>query len=301
MLCLPSWSCLSVVSGLVSYLGWDAVSAFPLLFFSGLRSSLPVSEMLCPRSCLPPCLPAGLGCYVRLLGLFPSPASKSAVAFVSPLKDLPGGDRRVLCASQFPPFGHLAPDESERCTLVGSWGFSQPRVQWDPNRTQQWQLFECLCCSKSGSILQLVHFATSSTNAYAWLSLCPAMGASTYQWRMSAFWRSRSQRARLVPICDNCMFSCCRRLSHWSTEFTWSTWTNVLSQCSYWWTDRGASSSRWCALQLARPEFGWYHGALHVCRCELPFFAMSFSTKNLGCRLSRGLPSTPVYKLHLEN
>ena len=23
--------------------------------------------------------------------------------------------------------------------------------------------------------------------------------------------------------------------------------------------------------------------------------------KNLGCRLSRGLPSTPVYKLHLEN
>ena len=36
--------------------------------------------MLCPprwaclRSCLPPCLPSGLGCCVRLLGSFPSPA-----------------------------------------------------------------------------------------------------------------------------------------------------------------------------------------------------------------------------------
>ena len=68
-------------SCLLSWLGCCVL--FPAFVFSGLRSSLPVSEMMCPRSCLPPCLPAGLGCCVRLFGLFPSPASKSAVAFVS--------------------------------------------------------------------------------------------------------------------------------------------------------------------------------------------------------------------------
>ena len=57
MLCPPGWSCLSLVCGLVSgllcHLGWDAVSAS-------------VGRL---RSCLPACLPSGLGCSVRLPGL----------------------------------------------------------------------------------------------------------------------------------------------------------------------------------------------------------------------------------------
>ena len=73
MLCPPPWSCLSLVSRLVSpafvfvlsrslSFIWDAVSA-PL----GLSFS-------CLWSCLPACLPSGLGCCVRLLGSSPSPA-----------------------------------------------------------------------------------------------------------------------------------------------------------------------------------------------------------------------------------
>ena len=57
MLCPPGWSCLSLVCGLVSglvcHLGWDAVSA----------------SLGRLRSCLPACLPSGLGCSVRLPGL----------------------------------------------------------------------------------------------------------------------------------------------------------------------------------------------------------------------------------------
>ena len=60
MLCLPRWSCLSLVSGLVfqlvSHLVWDAVSASPVVSFS------------CLRPCLPACLPSGLGCCFRLAG-----------------------------------------------------------------------------------------------------------------------------------------------------------------------------------------------------------------------------------------
>ena len=53
MLCPPRWSCPSLVCGLVSHLGWDAVSA----------------SLGCLRSCLAACLPSGLGCSVRLPGL----------------------------------------------------------------------------------------------------------------------------------------------------------------------------------------------------------------------------------------
>ena len=57
MLCPPGWSYLSLVCGLVSglvcHLGWDAVSA----------------SLGRLRSCLPACLPSGLGCSVRLPGL----------------------------------------------------------------------------------------------------------------------------------------------------------------------------------------------------------------------------------------
>ena len=57
MLCPPGWSCLSLVCGLgpglVCHLGWDAVSA----------------SLGRLRSCLPACLPSGLGCSVRLPGL----------------------------------------------------------------------------------------------------------------------------------------------------------------------------------------------------------------------------------------
>ena len=53
MLCPPGWSCLSLVSGLVCHLGWDAVSA----------------SLGRLRSCLPACLPSGLGCSVCLPGL----------------------------------------------------------------------------------------------------------------------------------------------------------------------------------------------------------------------------------------
>ena len=56
MLCPPRWSCLSLVSGLVSHLVWDAVSASPVVSFS------------CLRPCLPACLPSGLGCCFRLAG-----------------------------------------------------------------------------------------------------------------------------------------------------------------------------------------------------------------------------------------
>ena len=56
-LCPPGWSCLSLVCGLVPglvcHLGWDAVSA----------------SLGRLRSCLPACLPSGLGCSVRLPGL----------------------------------------------------------------------------------------------------------------------------------------------------------------------------------------------------------------------------------------
>ena len=113
MLFPPRWSCLSLVSGLVSqlvsHLVWDAVSASLVVSFSCLRSFLPAclpsglgccvcraglvfllssvlspglspiwSGMLCVprwscffsylRSCLPACLPSGLGCCVGLAG-----------------------------------------------------------------------------------------------------------------------------------------------------------------------------------------------------------------------------------------
>ena len=50
MLCPPPWSCLALVSGLVSYFGWGAASASLVLSFS------------CPRSCLPTCLWSGMLC-----------------------------------------------------------------------------------------------------------------------------------------------------------------------------------------------------------------------------------------------
>ena len=57
MLCPPPCSCLSLLSGLVSHLVWNAVSAPLDLSFSSLRS------------CLPACLPSGLECCVRPAGL----------------------------------------------------------------------------------------------------------------------------------------------------------------------------------------------------------------------------------------
>ena len=70
MLCPPPWSCLSLVSGLVSQL----LSLFCLVacLSSGMLC-LPCLGLSfpCLRSCLPACLP---GCCVRLLGSSPSPA-----------------------------------------------------------------------------------------------------------------------------------------------------------------------------------------------------------------------------------
>ena len=87
----PRWACLLIClpiclpPGFVFHLGWGAVSA-PLglspnspnslrLGFSMLLSASALTGMLCPprwaclRSCLPPCLPSGLGCCVRLARL----------------------------------------------------------------------------------------------------------------------------------------------------------------------------------------------------------------------------------------
>ena len=69
VLCPPPWSCLSLVSGLVSQL----LSLFCLVacLSSGMLC-LPLLGL--SFSCLWPCLPACLGCCVRLLGSSPSPA-----------------------------------------------------------------------------------------------------------------------------------------------------------------------------------------------------------------------------------
>ena len=69
----PPWSCLSLVSGLVSQL----LSLFCLVacLSSGMLCLPPLGLVFfCPWSCLPACLPSGLGCCVRLLGSSPSPA-----------------------------------------------------------------------------------------------------------------------------------------------------------------------------------------------------------------------------------
>ena len=73
MLCPPPWSCLSLVSGLVSQL----LSLFCLVacLSSGMLCLPPLGlSFSCLWSCLPACLPSGLGCCVRLLGSSPSPA-----------------------------------------------------------------------------------------------------------------------------------------------------------------------------------------------------------------------------------
>ena len=69
MLCPPPWSCLSLVSGLVSQL----LSLFCLVpcLSSGMLCLPPLGLSF---SCLWSCLPACLGCCVRLLGSSPSPA-----------------------------------------------------------------------------------------------------------------------------------------------------------------------------------------------------------------------------------
>ena len=69
VLCPPPWSCLSLVSGLVSQL----LSLFCLVacLSSGMLCLPPLGLSF---SCLWPCLPACLGCCVRLLGSSPSPA-----------------------------------------------------------------------------------------------------------------------------------------------------------------------------------------------------------------------------------
>ena len=54
MLCPPPWSCLALVSGLVSYFGWGAASA----------------SLVSSSSCLRSCLPSWLRCCVGLPGLF---------------------------------------------------------------------------------------------------------------------------------------------------------------------------------------------------------------------------------------
>ena len=68
MLCPPPWSCLSLVSGLVSQL----LSLFCLVacLSSGMLC-LPALGLSfsCLWSCLPACLPSGLGCCVHLAGL----------------------------------------------------------------------------------------------------------------------------------------------------------------------------------------------------------------------------------------
>ena len=82
MLCPPCWACLSLVSGLVSHLVfqlvWDAVSAFLAIYPDFTRYCAWACLPACLRSfllaCFPCCLPPGLGCSVRLLGLSPSPA-----------------------------------------------------------------------------------------------------------------------------------------------------------------------------------------------------------------------------------
>ena len=72
MLCPPPWSCLSLVSGLVSQL----LSLFCLVacLSSGMLCLPPLGLSFsclwsCLRSCLPACLPSGPGCCVRLAGL----------------------------------------------------------------------------------------------------------------------------------------------------------------------------------------------------------------------------------------
>ena len=69
MLCPLPWSCLSLVSGLVSQL----LSLFCLVacLSSGMLCLPPLGLSF---SCLFSCLPACLGCCVRLLGSSPSPA-----------------------------------------------------------------------------------------------------------------------------------------------------------------------------------------------------------------------------------
>ena len=64
MLCPPPWSCLSLVSGLVSQL----LSLFCLVacLSSGMLCLLALGLSF---SCLPACLPSGLGCCVHLAGL----------------------------------------------------------------------------------------------------------------------------------------------------------------------------------------------------------------------------------------
>ena len=68
VLCPPPWSCLSLVSGLVSQL----LSLFCLVacLSSGMLCLPPLGlSFSCLWSCLPACLPSGLGCCVCLAGL----------------------------------------------------------------------------------------------------------------------------------------------------------------------------------------------------------------------------------------
>ena len=83
MLCPPRWSCLSLVSGLVSQLvpsGLRCCVRLPgLVFFLSPVLSLSLSSIWSDafvtlsfsflRPCLSACLPSGLGCYVHLPGL----------------------------------------------------------------------------------------------------------------------------------------------------------------------------------------------------------------------------------------
>ena len=81
------------------------------------------------------------------------------------MEDVFGGNRCLLRGRQLPSFGVPVAALTQGQPLVGPRGPCKSFVQRHPNRTQQRKLFERLCSTTTGAILQLVCLETPQAAA----------------------------------------------------------------------------------------------------------------------------------------